>query len=106
MDDQQVNETSLHVPVASPPSGFYIDMWSANSTWSGSMEVGEDATLDILWIEMLFNTTQGVQTSGQKRVCAVQGGIVMQTQQSGSAVTYSNPLMLLVTAILLALALM
>jgi hypothetical protein len=93
VDDEMMNQTDLHVPVPSPPSGFYVDMWSANSTWSGSMEVGRNATLDVLWIEMLFNTTQGVQTSGEERVCAVSEGKVAAAQQS-SAVTVGWPLWL------------
>ena len=86
VDGEVVNQTGLHVPVPEPPSGFYVDMWSANSTWSGSMEVGQEATLDVGWIEMLFNTTQGVKTGGEKRVCAVSEGKVAAVQQS-SAVT-------------------
>ncbi|KAJ4321637.1 hypothetical protein N0V94_002837 [Neodidymelliopsis sp. IMI 364377] len=62
VDDVQMNETTLQVPVSDPPSAFYIDMWSANSTWTGSMDIGKNATLDILWIEMLFNTTAEIKT--------------------------------------------
>jgi hypothetical protein len=91
VDGEMMNQTDLHVPVPSPPSGFYVDMWSANSTWSGSMEVGRNATLDVLWIEMLFNTTQGIQKSGASRVCAVSEGKVAAVQQS-SAVTVVWPL--------------
>lgn len=106
VDDEQLNETSLHVPVASPPSGFYINMWSANSTWSGSMKVGRNATLDILWIEMLFNTTQPLQTSGEKRVCSVNQGVVAQVQQSGGITTDSCSWALLIAAMMLAAILM
>jgi hypothetical protein len=86
VDGEVVNQTGLHVPVKDPPSGFYVDMWSANSSWSGSMEIGGEATLDVSWIEMLFNTTQGVQTSGEKRVCEVSQGRV-ETVQRSDAVT-------------------
>jgi hypothetical protein len=85
-DDVQMNETTLHVPVADPPSAFYIDMWSANSSWSGSMDIGKNATLDILWIEMLFNTTAEVKPAGTQRVCAVANGTSM-TAPSSSGVS-------------------
>lgn len=82
LDDEQTNTTTLQVPVAEPPSGFYIDMWSANSTWSGIMEIGMNATLDVLWIEMLFNTTEAAKTTSSERVCTVQTGIVAKMSQS------------------------
>jgi hypothetical protein len=72
LDDEQTNTTTLHVPVSNPPSGFYIDMWSANSTWSGSMKVGDKATFDILWIEMLFNVSEPVEITGAQKVCAAK----------------------------------
>jgi hypothetical protein len=72
LDDEQTNTTTLHVPVADPPSGLYIDMWSANSTWTGSMAIGKQATFDILWIELLFNTTEPIAATGAQKVCVVE----------------------------------
>jgi hypothetical protein len=57
VDDVQTNTTILNVPAALPPSGIYIDMWSANSTWSGSILQGQSAELDVQWVELLFNAT-------------------------------------------------
>ena len=101
LDDEMTNTTTLHVPVTQPPSGFYINMWGANSTWSGGMEVGMDATLDILWIEMLFNTTEPVTATGTQRVCTVETGIVAGSKQS-NGVLASCPLwrMLLIAVVL------
>lgn len=98
LDDQQMNSTSLHVPVVSPPSGFYIDMWSANSSWSGSMEVGTNATMDILWIEMLFNTTEQDQVTGAKKICEVNAGVVAQVRASMGISVRSSPWLILVLA--------
>jgi hypothetical protein len=83
LDDEQLNTTTLHVPVADPPSGLYIDMWSANSTWSGSMDIGKNATFDIQWIELMFNTTKPLKTGTGPRVCAVEQGTVVTARQSG-----------------------
>jgi hypothetical protein len=84
LDDEQMNTTTLHVPVADPPSGLYLDMWSANSTWSGSMDIGKNATFDIQWIEIMFNTTKPLKTATTPRVCAVDKGDVVTAQQSGA----------------------
>ena len=72
VNDIQMNTTELHVPVASPPSEIYINMWSANSTWSGSMDIGDSAEFDIQWVELLFNVTDTpMSLSSGGNVCAV-----------------------------------
>lgn len=87
LDDEMTNTTTLQVPIAQPPSRFYINMWGANSTWSGAMEVGNNATLDVLWIEMLFNTTDSVMTPSTQNVCAVENGNLTIAKQSNGVVT-------------------
>jgi len=57
VDDNKRNSTSLHVPVPDPMTQLYIDMWGANSSWVGVMPLGGEATLDIQWVEVLFNST-------------------------------------------------
>jgi hypothetical protein len=74
LDNEQINTTTLHIPVSDPPSGLYIDMWSANSTWSGSMDIGKNATFDILWIELFFNTSRPAGAASAERVCAIENG--------------------------------
>ncbi|KAE9989914.1 hypothetical protein EG327_002101 [Venturia inaequalis] len=75
-DEVQVNTSTLHVPsaVVDPIEGtrLYLDMWGANSTWSGSMEVGKSAFFDVQWIEVLFNTTDSAKaTDLGKKKCDV-----------------------------------
>jgi hypothetical protein len=82
VDDVQTNTTNLHVPVAEPPSGIYVDMWSANSSWSGSMDIGKNATLDVQWIELLFNVTDPPRTTGTEKICAI--GSENSTEQTKS----------------------
>ena len=52
-------------------SSFQIKMWSDGSSWPGNMSVGGLATLDIEWIDMVYNTS--VQPSGGscKTVCNI-----------------------------------
>lgn len=75
-DEVQVNTSTLHVPsaVVDAVEGtrLYLDMWGANSTWSGSMEVGTSAYFDVQWIEVLFNTTDSADATGLgKKKCEV-----------------------------------
>jgi hypothetical protein len=73
VDDIQRNTTTLQVPVADPPSGVYIDMWGANSTWVGSMPIGGEATFEIQWVELLFNTSANspVAPAKNQKLCAI-----------------------------------
>jgi len=57
VDGIERNTTTSQVPVPDPPSGIYLDMWGANSSWVGSMPIGGEATFDIQWVELLFNTS-------------------------------------------------
>lgn len=86
VNDEQTNATTLHVPVADPPSAVYLDMWSANSSWSGSMQIGEEAAFDIQWVELVFNATEEV---GDKRsegsVCTVGAIDVKAAEKSGAS---------------------
>jgi Glycosyl hydrolases family 16 len=75
VDDNQRNTSTLQVPVASPLSGIYLDMWGANSSWVGQMPVGGLATFDVQWVELLFNLTaedssnSTSTTAGNQKVC-------------------------------------
>ncbi|PMD44745.1 glycoside hydrolase family 16 protein [Hyaloscypha variabilis F] len=73
VDDIQRNTTTLQVPVADPPSGVYIDMWGANSTWVGSMPIGGEATFEIQWVELLFNTSVSspAAPAENQKLCAI-----------------------------------
>lgn len=70
VNDEETNVTDLHVPAAEVPSAVYLDMWSANSSWSGSMEIGGEAALDVQWIELVFNASEPVDR-GVGEVCEV-----------------------------------
>jgi hypothetical protein len=81
INNEQTNTTDLHVPVSDPPSRLYLDMWSANSTWSGSMEIGRNASFDIQWIELVFNGTETEERSSGS-VCSVGALDVEAAEQS------------------------
>ena len=43
------------------PSYLVLNMWSDGGEWSGDMDVGGSAELQIQWIEMVFNTSGPVE---------------------------------------------
>jgi hypothetical protein len=91
VNDKMMNTTDLHVPVADPPSRLYLDMWSANSSWSGSMAVGDSAAFDIQWVELVFNTTkEEFEDRSTGKVCQVgvaDAEAIAQSHAVGSVTT-------------------
>jgi beta-glucanase (GH16 family) len=72
VDNTVVNTTTLNVPVITPPSKIYLDMWSSASDWTGSMQIGNNASFDIQWVELLFNSTDSTaKAATNKNVCIV-----------------------------------
>ncbi|KAL8840339.1 MAG: hypothetical protein Q9170_001354 [Blastenia crenularia] len=53
------------------PSNFQVKMWSDGSNWTGNMSIGGLATLDIEWIDMVYNTSHDVPGTACKTVCRV-----------------------------------
>ena len=41
------------------PSQFIMNIWGNGGVWSGNMSVGQGATLDVEWVEMVYNTSDG-----------------------------------------------
>lgn len=58
--------------VPTEPSNFQIKMWSDGSAWTGNMSIGGLATLDIEWIDMVYNTTKDTPGESCKTVCTVE----------------------------------
>jgi beta-glucanase (GH16 family) len=57
IDGISVVNKSYSVPTLS--STIDINAWSDGGVWSGNMSVGSAAYLDLLWVEMIFNTADG-----------------------------------------------
>jgi len=83
VDDVQLNTSVLNVPAPTPASAIIIDMWSANSSFSGNMPIGGSAHLDIQWVELLFNSST-TATIPHGTVCAV-GSLDKQAEKKTSA---------------------
>ncbi|KAF6821010.1 xylanase 3 [Colletotrichum sojae] len=65
VDGHKVSDIQFQVP--RDPSRVMVNSWSDGGSWSGVMEVGGSAVLQIQWIEMVFNTTDSVTTTDSKR---------------------------------------
>ncbi|KIL85967.1 hypothetical protein FAVG1_10936 [Fusarium avenaceum] len=73
--DGKLGKTSrVNVPVT--PSTVYINMWSSGASYSGRMDYGTNATLEIQWIQMAFNASSVAVKNLQRdeTVCTVEDG--------------------------------
>ncbi|KAG6002867.1 hypothetical protein E4U21_002719 [Claviceps maximensis] len=90
VDGQQVASIAFQVP--RDPASINVNSWSDGGSWSGNMSIGSEASLQIQWIEMLYNTTEktGVSqqrdaTSGDVEDCRVVCSID-EASETGTAV--------------------
>ena len=71
--------------VPTEPSNFQIRMWSGGNSWTGNMSIGGLATLDIEWIDMVYNTTHDAPGKTCKTVCKVDNTANNPVPQVASA---------------------
>ncbi|KAL8990530.1 MAG: hypothetical protein Q9177_000838 [Variospora cf. flavescens] len=57
--------------VPTEASNIQLKMWSDGGSWTGNMSVGGVATLDIEWIDLVFNTSHDAPGAACTRVCTV-----------------------------------
>ncbi|KAK2022606.1 concanavalin A-like lectin/glucanase [Colletotrichum zoysiae] len=57
VDGSKVSKIAFQVP--RDPSRVMLNSWSDGGSWSGIMNVGDSAVMQIQWIDMVFNTTEG-----------------------------------------------
>ncbi|RFU73565.1 glycoside hydrolase family 16 [Trichoderma arundinaceum] len=65
VDGQQLANITFQVPRAA--SGINFNAWSDGGSWSGNMSLYDEASLQIQWIEMIYNTTTASQSSSTRR---------------------------------------
>ncbi|KAH8805811.1 concanavalin A-like lectin/glucanase domain-containing protein [Xylogone sp. PMI_703] len=54
-----ISVANISINVPRDPMGLVVNMWSDGGGWSGEMEVGEAAFLQVKWIEVVFNVSDG-----------------------------------------------
>lgn len=69
VDGREVASIALQVP--RDPAAVNFNAWSDGGSWSGNMTVGDEASMQIQWIEMLYNTTD---TAGKRSLGAAASG--------------------------------
>ncbi|KAF9872644.1 hypothetical protein CkaCkLH20_09823 [Colletotrichum karsti] len=72
VDGKQVSAIKYQVP--RDPSRVMINSWSDGGSWSGVMEVGGSAVLQVQWLEMVFNTTDSPTTVTKRGAVSQQHG--------------------------------
>ncbi|KAL6885031.1 glycoside hydrolase family 16 protein [Trichoderma longibrachiatum] len=58
-DGQQLANITFQVP--QDAAGINVNAWSDGGSWSGNMSVYDQASLQIQWIEMIYNTSSASQ---------------------------------------------
>ncbi|KAL8734183.1 MAG: hypothetical protein Q9166_001668 [cf. Caloplaca sp. 2 TL-2023] len=71
--------------VPTQPSNFQLKMWSDGSAWTGNMSVGGLATLDVEWIDMVYNISREAPGATCKTVCTVDNIANNPVPQAASA---------------------
>ncbi len=61
VDGREAASIAFQVP--RDPAAVNFNAWSDGGSWSGNMTVGDEANLQIQWIEMLYNTTDANKRS-------------------------------------------
>lgn len=75
VNGEMAASTKVNVPAADQSMMVVVNMWSDGGAWSGNMSVGDEAELQVQWIEMVFNMPDADDTSSPPRgkgvVCSV-----------------------------------
>jgi hypothetical protein len=61
VDGDNVSQIAFQTP--RDPSSVIFNMWSDGAHWSGNMSVGDEAYLQIQWIELVYNATDDTEAS-------------------------------------------
>lgn len=71
VNGQQVSRITFQAP--RDPAQVMFNTWSDGGSWSGDMQVGGEAFMQIRWIEMVYNSTDpgAVRSGGCKNVCSI-----------------------------------
>lgn len=57
---------TIKYQVPKSPAGLIMNMWSDGGVWTGNMSLGDEALLQIQWIELVYNAS-GDYAGSQKR---------------------------------------
>ncbi|CAN9419696.1 unnamed protein product [Alternaria alternata] len=73
MNGAQSADTEVNVP--DKESMIILSLWSNGGTFSGRMDIGQDAWFDVQWVELLFNTSTSTNTDASGTVCSVESSL-------------------------------
>ncbi|KAL8774762.1 MAG: hypothetical protein Q9209_000701 [Squamulea sp. 1 TL-2023] len=78
--------------VPTQPSNLQLRMWSDGSDWTGNMTVGGLATLDIEWIDLVYNSSREAPGATCKTVCSIDNFAQNLQPQAASGTVRILPL--------------
>ncbi|KAL8839710.1 MAG: hypothetical protein Q9205_001884 [Flavoplaca limonia] len=87
--------------VPTQPSNIQIRLWSDGSQWPGNMTVGGLATLDIEWIDLVYNTSREAPGATCERVCTIDNFARDPRPQTASGTVRNIPMRASVLALVL-----
>ncbi|KAL9119871.1 MAG: hypothetical protein Q9187_003574 [Circinaria calcarea] len=89
INQKSVEEKTHGVPKKA--SRFIMNLWGNGGVWSGNMSLGGVATMDVEWVDMVYNTSDAVgkreQSGGCRTVCNVDGLKNVGFPESASSAT-------------------
>lgn len=84
IDGGEVASISFQAP--RDPSMLIFNSWSDGGSWTGNMSVGSEASLQIQWIELVYNTTgtPNKQTGNHRHMAAIHEREESDKREEGS----------------------
>ncbi|EMC94381.1 glycoside hydrolase family 16 protein [Baudoinia panamericana UAMH 10762] len=73
-DGSRLHTSTVNVQNGTAGSQVILDMWGNGGLWSGNMDVGGRAIMEVQWIEMAFNVSGGAAGPGGT-VCDIDKGV-------------------------------
>ncbi|KAH7412245.1 concanavalin A-like lectin/glucanase domain-containing protein [Phaeosphaeria sp. MPI-PUGE-AT-0046c] len=67
-----VQSASTEVNVPDTPSTIILNMWSNGGEFSGKMQPEDEASFEVQWIELLYNTTTIASAEQGGEICSVE----------------------------------
>lgn len=88
-------------------SMFILNMWSNGGAWSGDMEVGMKAVLQVQWVEMAFNVSgeSAGSSSSDRMVCSIEKKVGMPMEAMGTILGLTPGRLLFTFSVVLAVCL-
>lgn len=69
VDGEKVASIQLQTPT--DPLGVIMNVWSDGGVWTGVMDVGGAAEMQVQWLDLTYNTTSETGSGSCSSVCVI-----------------------------------